>query len=366
MATSQTLSGQQEQQQAARRKRKSFGAGFVAAVVVLLVIGAAVAWGMGLFRPRPTVALVTNNADPFWEPVIAGAQAAADQYQVNLKVVRGTGDIANQSQAVQDLMKEGVRGIGISPIDAEGQTPLLREVAMKMPLVCVDSDCPDSSRLWFVGTDNYGAGRQVGSYVRDAIPDGGEVLICLGSITADNGKLRRQGVIDELLDRHYSPNGPFDAVDATLKGDKYTVIGTCVDQHDKDRAVQLAAEAIRKNPNLKCIVALYSYSAPAVLKALEQTDKVGQIRVIGFDVLPETLAAVESGQIFATMQQAQFDFGFDTVRALAGSISGEAHAVSASPMRFLGVSAVTKENNGQGKPDPSTTAPAAAASADNK
>ena len=347
---------QQRREQSHEQRRSRFGAGSIAAVILLLVIGAIGAWQAGWIKPRPTVALVTNNDDPFWDPVIAGAEKAAAQSNLKLKVVKGTGQVGAQSQSVRQLLAEGISGLAISPIDGEGQVEVLRQAAVQMPLVTMDSDSPNSSRLWFVGTDNYSAGRQIGAILQEAVPDGGEVLICVGSVTADNGKLRRQGVIDELLDRPYSQTGPFDPLDAPIKGAKYVVVGTCVDMHDKERAVQLAAEAVQKHPNLKCIVALYSYSAPAVLRALEQTGKVGQIKVIGFDVLPETMAAVKSGNVFATMQQAQFDIGFDSVRGLADALSGDsrlvAAAAGATPMRYLGVSAVTQQNLAPAPQDP--------------
>ena len=333
---------------APERGRGRFSGLAVAVILLLLALAALAGWSAGWLKPRPTVALVTNNSDPFWDPVIAGAQQAASQHRLNLKVIRGTGDAAAQSAAIRQLITEGVRGLAVSPIDEDGQVQVLRQAAVQMPLVTVDSDSPNSSRLWFVGTDNYVAGRQIGSALQEALPDGGEVLICVGSVTAENGKLRRQGVIDELLDRPYSRVGPFDPVDAPVKGAKYTVIGTAVDLHDRDRAVQLAADAVRKHPDLKCVVALYSYSAPAVLKALEQTGKLGQIKVIGFDVLPETVTAVEAGHVVVTMQQAQFDMGFDAVRALAQALSGDSRVAAAAagmtPMRYLGVSEVTQQN----------------------
>jgi ribose transport system substrate-binding protein len=332
------------------RKGLHFSAGFLTAVALLLLIGAVGAWNAGWLRPRPTVALVTNGSDPFWDPVIQGAQDAAAQRDLKLKVIRGTGDQAAQSQSVRELLDQGIKGMGISPIDAEKQTSVLREVALRMPLVAVDSDCPESSRHWYVGTDNYGAGRQIGDLVRDALPDGGEVLISVGSMDTENARLRRQGVIDELLDRRYAPSPTIDALDAPLKGSKYTIVATCVDQYDRDRATQLAADAVKAHPDLKCVVALYSYSAPAVLKSLEQTSKLGKVQVIGFDALPETLAAVEAGNCFATMQQAQYDFGFDTVRALADALEGDPRTVAGStPMRYLPVRAVTKDNVGEVK-----------------
>ena len=347
-AAMEEQSQQRQQRHSDDQRRRRFGAGSIVAVILLLLIGAMGGWQAGWFRSRPTVALITNNDDPFWDPVIAGAEKAAAQSNLKLKVIKGTGKEADQSATIRQLLAEGISGLAISPIDGAGQTEVLRQAAVQMPLVTMDSDSPNSSRLWFVGTDNYSAGRQVGAILQEAVPDGGEVLICVGSVTAENGKLRRQGVIDELLDRPYSQNGPFDPLDAPIKGAKYTLVGTCVDMHDKDAAVKLAADAIQKHPNLKCIVALYSYSAPAVLKALEQTGKLGQIKVIGFDALPETMAAVKAGNVFATMQQAQFDIGFDTIRGLSDALSSDsrvkAAAAGMTPLRYLGVSEVTAKN----------------------
>jgi ribose transport system substrate-binding protein len=324
-------------------KPRRFGPRFFIALLLVLIAAMVVAWFAGLLQPQPTVALITNNADAFWDPVIRGAEDAAREHSVKLKVIKGNGTPDFQSNAVRSLIGQGVRGIGISPIDPAQQASVLREAAVRMPLVTFDSDCPDSSRLWFIGTDNYASGRQCGTLVRNAVPEGGEVLISVGSVTAENGLLRRQGVIDELLDRD-TWGKERDPVDGALKGDKYTVVATCVDHHDKAKATQLVAEQIKAHPNLKCIVALYSYSAPAVLEALKQANALGKIKVVGFDVLPETLSAVESGELTATVQQAQYDFGFDSVRALATALHGGVGGMGSTPFRFFQARPVLKDD----------------------
>jgi ribose transport system substrate-binding protein len=342
------------------RKPSHFGARFFVALLLVLLLAGAIAWYGGLLNPPPTIALVTNNADPFWDPFVRGAEAAARQHGVRLKIIKGDGSEDHQTQLVRQLMNEGVRGLGISPINATEQSTILREVAVRMPLVTFDSDCPDSSRLWFVGTDNYSAGRQCGTLVRNALPDGGEVLISVGSVTAENGLLRRQGVIDELFNRD-TWGKERDPVEGVLKGEKYTVVGTCVDNHDKARATALTVEQIKAHPNLKCIVALYSYSAPAVLEALQQTNQLDKVKVVGFDVLPETLDAVEAGHIVATMQQAQYDFGADTVRAIATAMHGGIGGMGASPLRYFNVKPVLKEDVAKVREEQGTAPPPVAA-----
>ena len=84
-----------------------------------------------------------------------------------------------------------------------------------------------------------------GQQVREALPEGGKVIIAIGSIEKENGHRRRQGVIDELLERTFEPNRPTDPVDAPLKGPKYTIVATLIDNLDaaaRDRAGRRRAQ----------------------------------------------------------------------------------------------------------------------------
>lgn len=314
------------------------------ALLLPILVAVGVLWFTGVLKPAPRIAIVTAGSNPYWEGVIRGAQDAAKHYDVNLTVIRGTGDEAEQSRAVRQLLDDGsLDAMAVSPNDERVQTGLLREVASRMPLVTFDSDAPDSSRLWFVGTDNYFAGWLCGNTIRQAIPDGGEVIISVGSIDKENGRLRRQGIIDQLLERTYDAERPMDPLDAKLAGGKYTIVATLIDGIDPAKATELAGKALKDHPQVKCMVGLFAYSAPSILKALEQANQLGKVAVVGFDTHAETLAGIENGHVFATMQQDQYNCGFDTVRALADTLHGERRAVMPnSPMRHLIVHAVTK------------------------
>jgi ribose transport system substrate-binding protein len=308
----------------------------------LVVLG--ILWFSGLMRPAPRVAVVTAGSNPYWEGVIRGAEDAAKHYNVKLTVIRGSGDETSQSQAVRKLLDDSsLDGMAVSPNDATAQTGLLREVASRMPLITFDSDAPDSSRLWFVGTDNYFAGRQCGDTIREAMPDGGQIIISVGSVDKENGRLRRQGVIDALLDRPYDAARPMDPLDKPLEGGKYAIVATLVDGIDPAKATALVSEALQKHPDVKCLVGLYAYSTPSILKSLEQTGKLGKVTVVGFDAHEETLAGIEQGHVFATMRQDQYNCGYDTIRALADTLHGERRMVMPqSPMRYLMVQPITK------------------------
>jgi len=155
---------------------------------------------------KPTVAYVTNGIASFWLKAEKGARDAAKEFDVNLEVrmpPKGAGD---QKRMVQDLLTRGVDGIAISPIDPKNQSDLLDEIAEKTVLITHDSDAPESDRLCYVGMDNYKAGRMCGKLVKEALPEGGKVMIFVGRLEQANAKLRQQGVIDELTDT--APEGP--------------------------------------------------------------------------------------------------------------------------------------------------------------
>jgi ribose transport system substrate-binding protein len=310
----------------------------IGAVLVAANLGF-VGWMGGYFKPKEKIALVTWNQDPYWDLVVKGATDTAKDMNVDLTVVQSTPDEKTQSQHVRDLLASGMQGIAVSPNNPVTQNDLLNEVADKAVLVTFDSDAPVAKRRGFVGTDNYLAGQYCGEEVRDAIPDGGEVIISVGSIDMSNGRERRQGVIDNLMDRHVKAGATTDSITAELKGVKYFIVATVLDQGDSAKATASITDAIKAHPDVKCIVGLFSYSAPAIVKAIDARGKKGQIKVIGFDELDETQAGVAAGTIYSSILQDQYRCGHEAVLMLVDALRGVNQTGPAGPqivpMRML-------------------------------
>src|SRR5687768_5048157 len=236
-------------------------------VVALVLVGGIVAilYAYGAFEGRPKIALITASDSPFWDMVVHGAQDAAKQQDVQLSVLRSPPDEEEQERLVEALLAgQKFDGVAISPVSANKQLPMLAAIANASTLVTMDSDSPVVGRLCYIGTDNYAAGRICGQNVRAAVPEGGEVIIAIGSLDKENGRLRRQGVIDELLGRSFEPaRSTIDDPDQPAKGEKYTVI-TQIDDLAAPRCTELTAQAVRDRPNVKCFVGIFAYSVPAI------------------------------------------------------------------------------------------------------
>ncbi|MEO6435014.1 MAG: substrate-binding domain-containing protein [Tepidisphaeraceae bacterium] len=333
-------------------------------LLIALILAMLIGWQAGAFKPRPKVALVTASTGPYWDAIVNGAQDAAARYDLNLSVVRPKADEPSQTEAIRALLGKGYDGIAISPNDPARQAAAIAEVGQQTHLVTYDSDCQVAGRLYFVGTANYDAGRNVGELIRHAVPDGGEVIITIGSLEKENGQRRRQGVIDELLERTVEPNRPMDPVDPPLQGSKFKIVATVVDGIDPGKAASMIAGALKKHPNVKAVAALFAYSTPATLVALKESGQLGKVQVVGFDTNDETLAGIESGHVHATMMQSPHAIGYEAIRVLADAARGDKQNLPMFQSFYLACEPVSKANldtvrQELAKKKPATTQPAA-------
>ena len=154
---------------------------------------------------KPTFAFVSNGVASFWTIAGVGVNKAGADLGVNTEVLMPAEGISDQKRMLEDLVTMGIDGIAVSPIDPTNQTELLNQAAAKTLLITHDSDAPDANRLVYIGMSNYDAGRMCGKLVKEALPNGGKIMIFIGRLEQDNAKLRRQGVIAEILGRDHKP-----------------------------------------------------------------------------------------------------------------------------------------------------------------
>lgn len=273
---------------------------------------------------RRHVAFVSNCVDPFWTLAAAGARNAGREFDVEVSVeMPPTGQVSEQKRIVEQLLARGIDGIAISPIDGRNQADLVNEACARTHVITHDSDAPGTDRRCFIAIDNYVAGRECGKLVREALPDGGSVMIFIGRLEQHNSKLRRQGVIDELLERSFDPSRYDSPSGGKLEGERYTILDTRTDGGDHARAKANAEDAITRFPDLGAMVGLFAYNPPACLEALDAAGKLGAIQVIGFDEQDATLQGIVDGTVFGTISQDPYWYGYHSVRITAGLARGD-------------------------------------------
>jgi ribose transport system substrate-binding protein len=273
------------------------------AAALMLSIGA----GAASAQEKKTIALVTNAAADFWTIARRGtekAQAELPNYNVEFYVV-AEATAAEQRRILDDLLTKGVAGVSISSIDPANSTDILNKVADQAVLFTTDSDAPQSKRLAYIGTDNEKAGEQAGELIKKALPDGGKIMMFVGTMGAANAKER------------------VDGIKKVLEGSNVEIIDIRTDEVDFARAKRNVEDTLTKYPDISGLVGLYSYNTPQIVEAVRSAGKTGQVKVIGFDEDPVTLRGIADGIVDATVVQQPYEFGYQSMKGLAKVIEGD-------------------------------------------
>ncbi|MBC03722.1 MAG: sugar ABC transporter substrate-binding protein [Phycisphaerae bacterium] len=265
---------------------------------------------------RPRIAYVTNGVADFWTIAEAGANAAGGEFDVEVEVLMPTGGVTDQKRMLEDLVTRGADGIAVSPIDAGNQIDVIDAAAERTNVITHDSDAPGSRRLAYVGMDNYDAGRMAGRLLKDSMPDGGDVFIFVGRLEQDNARLRRQGLIDEVLGRE-PDSTRYDEPGSPVEGGGYTILGTLTDQFDRAKAKANVEDVLSRHPDVDCMVGLFAYNPPLILEALEGADRLGDVVVVAFDEDDETLQGIKDGSVAGTIVQNPYEYGRMSVEILS-------------------------------------------------
>jgi len=265
------------------------------------------------------IAFVTNNASDYWTLARAGCErAAADLKDVELDYqIPSDGTVATQKTIVDNLLSRGEEGIAISPIDPANQTAYLQQVAKQAILVTQDSDAPDSGRTFYIGTDNEAAGEQAGGLIKEALPNGGKIMLFVGNVDAQNAVARINGI------------------KKALQGSKVEIIDTRTDDTDRVRAKANVLDSVVKYPDLAMCVGIYSYNGPAIVEALKDANKVGAIKVVAFDQEEGTMAGVKSGAVYAAVVQQPDEFGYQSITMMEKILSGDKSVVPANGLKII-------------------------------
>jgi ribose transport system substrate-binding protein len=258
------------------------------------------------------LAFVVNNASPFWTIARAGTDDAVKELgNVSLDFrIPSSGQAAEQRQILDDLLAKGVDGIAVSPVDPANQTEFLDKVASQTLLITHDSDAPLSKRVCYIGTDNTAAGVEAGKLIKEALPEGGKIMVFVGTLDAANAAERFAGIKKELA------------------GSNVEIIDVRTDEADRARAMKNVEDTLVKYPDIACLVGLWSYNGPAILNGTRNSGKIGKVKIVCFDEEDQTLAGVAAGEIYGTVVQQPYEFGRQAITKMAKYLGGDKSALA--------------------------------------
>ncbi len=288
---------------------KKFGL-LIAILLVMVIIGTQL---MGCFaaNEKLKIAFIPQLIGiPYFTAMEQGGKDAAKQFGVEFDYVGATTASAPEQVRIMDsLITQKYDAISVSVLDSVSINPII-EKAKKAGIAVFtsDSDSPNSERQAYVAQ---ALDRDLGYTLLDTLAkqlkNQGKIGIVSGESTATNLNAWI-GYMKERIKKYPKMS----IVDV-----RFTTGGSSED------AFRQAQQLMVRYPDLKGLVAVASSTIPGVARAVESTNKIGKVKVIGYGSPNTVRPFVKKGIMEASILWNPRELGYLTVWAGMKLAKGE-------------------------------------------
>jgi ribose transport system substrate-binding protein len=244
--------------------------------------------------------LAANTSLPYWQEAKAGFMDAARGIGVKAEFTGpDTYSPQEELEAFQKAVDGHPSGIAVSPARPEIFNDAINNaVKSGIPVICVDSDAPESRRILFIGTDNYQAGLISGKRIGELMDGKGQLVVVSmpGQLNVDE---RVRGVTEAL--KQYR---------------EIKIARTLDDKGDARSANDQVSALLEAKEKVDGIVCVEATGGPGAAEALHRLNLGGKIPIVAMDNAPETLDFIADGVIAATVVQKPYTMAFYGLRSL--------------------------------------------------
>lgn len=265
-------------------------------------------------RPYRLALVVKTRNNPFFDPMIKAAEAEAKALgaELNVQAPAQETDKERQFAIVQDLTAQKTDAILIAPADSKGIVPALKQASDKGTLVInldnrVDPASASAAGLslaGYVGANNEEGGKLAGEAMAEALHGSGKVAILEGIRGADNAEARKRGFMQGIQG-------------------KLDVVASDTAEWDTQKAYAKFQSMLAAHPEIQGLFCANDKMALGAIKAIAEAGKKGQIVVVGYDNIPDVRSYLDSGEMYATIEQHPDLMGKYGVRSAVGLLNGK-------------------------------------------
>ena len=253
-----------------------------------------------------TFGIIYPMVNDTYEMITENAEAAAKEHHIQLLVqAPDEANLEQQIRIMEMMIKRGVNGIAIDPVDSKALVTIINKaVSSGIPVVCFESDSPDSQRVAFIGADNRMTGAVIGQTVDHLLGGKGMILV-------ESGMPHMFGLGERLigLQKYLSEHTAIDVLEISHN-----------DGSADSAALQLE-QMISAHPHFSALVSLdfvSSSSSVLVWKAKGLTRYN-----IALGLTPSLKQAMDNGQITRIISQNEQNWGADIINTLLLRAKGE-------------------------------------------
>jgi ribose transport system substrate-binding protein len=257
-----------------------------------------------------TVTLIAKSTETeFWLSVFAGAEAAAAEYNMNLKIVgpKTEEDYETQNQMVADTVEDGTEALIFSAIHYDKNAAAIDAASQSgVEIVAIDSNVASDAVSTYIGTDNYAAGQMAAQAALERVDGQLNIGIVNYDISSANGQEREQGAVDLL--------------NSSGRARVVAVINTLAEaQQAKDDTLSL----LEQYPEINVLLAFNEPTSVGAAMAIQELACEDSIFLVGFDSNVASVDGLQDGSVDALVVQNPYAMGYLGVESAYKLLNGK-------------------------------------------
>jgi ribose transport system substrate-binding protein len=253
----------------------------------------------------------------FWRSIHAGAEKAAQELSASGDSVRiiwkgplREDDREQQVQVVEGFTSQGVSGMVLAPLDNRALVrPVEEAKSAGVPTVIIDSGLESDQIVSFVATDNYKGGELCAERLGSLLNGKGKVLVLRYQEGSASTTERERGFIDKMKSAYPGIT--------IVSSDQYAGATRETAKRTSDNLLN------RFGGELAGIFTPNESSTVGMLLALQDIDKAGKVRFVGFDASQTLLDAMRAHQLDGVAVQDPVKMGYLGVKTMVDHLHGK-------------------------------------------
>jgi ribose transport system substrate-binding protein len=283
----------------------------------LIVLIAALALPSGLAVPTAAIEAqddggtigfaVSTLANPFFVTMKEAGEAKVEELGLEMITLDAQDSNERQASQVEDLISREVDVLIINPVDSDAIATSVRAAnEAGIPVITVTRPSNGGDVVQHLDIDNAFAGQLVAEKLVEELDGEGRVAILEGIPGAPSAQARQEGFLAVLEDY------PDIEVATSLTAN-----------YSREEGARVMEDVLEANPVLDAVYAHNDEMALGAVRAVKAAGRMDEIMVFGIDAIDDAIAAIEAGEMVATVKQ-QPDVQMATaVESAAAIIVGE-------------------------------------------
>lgn len=281
-----------------------------------------------------TIAVIPKGTiHEFWKSVHAGAVKASRETGVRIiwKGPLREDEREEQLQIIETFIAAKVNAFVLAPLDDRSMVmPVYEARRQGIPTVVIDSDLTGDSHISFVATNNYKGGTLAAERVGELLGGKGKIIVLRYQEGSASNKNREEGFLFVIKSKF--PNIE------VLSDNQYGGPTT-------EAAYRASENLLNRFDSVEAIFTPNESVTFGCLRALQDRELTGKIKLVGFDASEKLVEALGKGEIQGLVLQDPIKIGYLGVKTAVAYLRGE----NVEKRIDTGVTIATPENMNEPK-----------------